>query len=194
MPTYAHLLRHACCQSLLCGKGTTRRCSAERCGMLSHIAWDTGGRARGGKREMTMATHGEMGWDWSSIRASSFGERLRHLRKDRPVPHQLEDDTPFCRVHGSRLSVSTLCGCMTVHGYRVGLRTYRDVEAGRCLPDDAVLFLDVVSQCLHLTDSDVEDLLRQLSYDILRDALGDMLTWEVFTRGEAEPGRGHTEL
>jgi hypothetical protein len=141
-----------------------------------------------------MDTHSELEPDWSSIRASSFGERLRHLRRNRPGFLTHEDCGRFPTIRSRRLTVSALCGCLEVHGYHIGRRTYRDIEADRYLPDDLVLFLDVISQCLRLSDREVEDLLRQVSYDILRDALGDVLAWEILTRGETEQRGGSTEL
>jgi hypothetical protein len=61
---------------------------------------------------------------------------------------------------------------MSELGYSMSVAAYNEIENGLNIPRDAPRFLDVVAQCLLLSDDEKRDLERRMAYDILHARLG----------------------
>jgi hypothetical protein len=115
-----------------------------------------------------------------------FGTLLRLLRQQHGVPLRNEALDVLALAQGNG-SMALLCAALAAHGYPQEVNRYRDIEAGLCLPEDPVRFLDALAECLMLSDTEAAGLLWQFAYEILRVELGDDLAHELLPDATQPP-------
>ncbi len=111
----------------------------------------------------------------------AFGPFLRQLRLRYGVRVRSEELDGIARAYGA-YSVQIICAVLTQRRYRIDCDTYTGIENGEIFPRDAERFLDAITTCLGLCESEVHALWQKLAYEALRIDAG-----EGFALGDLSP-------
>jgi hypothetical protein len=103
------------------------------------------------------------------LQLHTFGPLLREFR-ERYVERIGSNRPGMPRI---KLTAQALIQCMEERGYKISSGSYSAVEAGTSFPRDIPAFVMAISKCLSLDDTELQQLIRRLTYDIVRSKLGD---------------------
>jgi hypothetical protein len=85
------------------------------------------------------------------------------------------------------VDISGLVVCLRALGIDISEVTYRSLEAGGYLPNDAPRFLDAWRRCLRPTQHELHVVVWQWAFDLLRRECSESFAWEVLK--ESVPNR-----
>jgi hypothetical protein len=96
-----------------------------------------------------------------------FGPLLRYYRET--YPKRVGGPHAGPEMH---LTAASVIAWLRDAGYKITPGSYSEIEAGRSIPHDAKEFLDVIQQCLKLSEREFAWLKYYLGRDVLRGKVG----------------------
>ena len=110
-------------------------------------------------------------------RSTSFGQMLRIFRDEYPT--RIGGSTPGTPTPKMRLTALALIECMRQSGYPITSGFFSEVESGASYPKDGQSFINAVSSCLQLSPMQQWQLTIQLSYDVVKNRLGEEIAIQM---------------